>query len=234
MRKITKHPQANAASTPRMQINPAKKQFLHVLHHVEQKSGVPKQFSPELWQEVRVAKQKLSGIAANRFSAVWMPAGVLEHCYFHEVPPMLQACCRILREGGTLLLTVFDIQKVAEFVAKGNLEGLLYTTPAGVQVTALDVLYGYRGELQSGTLTASPNTAFTARTLAHKLQAAGFGQIQVKREGIILWAAAHKLKQAANTTDAKMEIIEEDINKIIRIRDDLERAPEMWNVSLPR
>jgi hypothetical protein len=231
MRKTVKT-KTIAAPKPSQQFDPSKKQVLHIMHHPERESGLARQFANPMWQEIRTAKQKTSGIASNQFHGVWLPSGVLEHCYFHEVPTMLAEIYRLLRVEGVLLMAAFDIQKVAEYVAKGNLEGRLYKTPGGTDITPLDVLYGYRPELQAGNVTANPNTAFTARTLAAKLQTAGFAKIQVKREGMLLWALAHKLVRAEGAP-AQVEIIEEDVNKMMRARDELNKAPEIWTAPSP-
>lgn len=241
MRRTTK---IIAPSKPKLQFDPAKKQVLHVANSTKPFAPLPKQFAEGMWQEIRMGSYsgakphitasllKMSGVASKQFHAAWIPSGNLEQLSFHQVPVALQEMHRVLRDSGTVVISVFDVQRVAEFVAKGNLEGPLYQMPDKTIITAIDVLYGHRPQVQAGDMSVIPNTAFTVRSLAAKLKEAGFNKIQVKREGILLWAVAHKLVQDKNIPP-HIEIIEEDVNQMMRTRDELDKAPEIWTAPSP-
>lgn len=245
MRKKTKATVATKTTKQPLQFDPAKKQILHIHNSPQPSGGLPRQFiDNKHWQEIRMGSYSASnpditaslltmkGVASQKFHAVWLPSGNLEQFYFHEVPIALKEVHRVLQDGGVAVITVFDIQKIAEYVAKGNLEGPLYQVREGLMLSAMDILYGYRPQLQAGNMTVNPNTAFTAHTLATKLNEAGFNKIYIKREGIALSAVAHKLAQD-KSIPAQIEIAEENINNMMRTRDELDKAPEIWTAPSP-
>src|SRR5579863_2738013 len=55
----------------------------------------------------------------------------LEHLYPHEVPLALAEFLRVLKPGGLLLLTLPDLQRVAEMVAADGLEREAYRSASG-------------------------------------------------------------------------------------------------------
>src|SRR5262249_28423134 len=119
----------------------------------------------------------------------------LEHLYAHEVPLALREFHRVLKPGGVVLITLPDLQQAAAFVARGNLEGVLYTSPAG-PISAIDVLFGHRASVERGNVFMAHKTGFTAQTLAQKLHDAGFVNVQVKRDTLALWAHATRQRWA--------------------------------------
>jgi ubiquinone/menaquinone biosynthesis C-methylase UbiE len=164
---------------------------------------VHKQFRGPDWREVRldidrgVAPDILGSIVsmpdvpADAVDAVWSSHN-LEHVYAHEVPKALREFFRVLRPAGVVLITVPDLQHVARSIAKGQLEETLYVSPAG-PIAPLDMVYGHRPSIEQGNKFMAHHTGFTARTLAHKLEQAGFVAVFVKAPGDrALWASARK------------------------------------------
>ena len=178
------------------------KRVLHVGCGAKNPEKLHKTFRSPDWEEVRLdidpaVKPDIVGtmtgmptIADGSYDAVWSSHNV-EHLYAHEVPVAFAEFLRVLKPGGFVLLTMPDLQAVAEHIAKGNLEEPLYQSPAG-PVTPIDVVYGYRPAVARGNLFMAHRTGFTADTLRTKLEAAGFQGLKVERDNLALWAVGYK------------------------------------------
>lgn len=116
----------------------------------------------------------------------------LEHIYAHQVPQALGEFLRVLKPGGFVIITLPDLQKVAESVAQGNLEETLYLSPAG-PITPLDILYGLRSAIKEGQESMAHRTGFTAKTLRKKMENAGFSPVEITHDGLNLWATGYKI-----------------------------------------
>jgi SAM-dependent methyltransferase len=130
-------------------------------------------------------------LATASVDAIWSSHN-LEHLHRHEVPVALAEFLRVLRPGGMLLLTMPDLQKVAELVAADELEDEAYLSPSG-PISPLDMIYGHTPSLAQGNLHMAHKTGFTARTLNQLLAASGFAEVTVTRDGFALWARAYKM-----------------------------------------
>ncbi|BBB91654.1 MAG TPA: methyltransferase domain-containing protein [Methylomusa anaerophila] len=168
------------------------KKFLHVgcgPHNPKRTADI---FPPAEWEEVRLdidANVKpdivgditdMAAVAAAEYDALFSSHN-LEHLYAHQVPLALAEFFRVLKSGGYAIIRVPNIQEVAEEVAKGNLEGLLYTAPAG-QIAAIDILYGFRPSVAAGNYFMAHKTAFTPQTLGMKLVSIGFKDVKLRRD----------------------------------------------------
>jgi hypothetical protein len=165
-----------------------------------------KVFQTPAWRELRLdidpnvepdfvcSVTRMDKVATASVHAVWS-SHTLEHLYPHEVPLALAECYRVLKPGGFVLLTLPDLQKVAELVAADKLDEAAGESSAG-PITPLDMLYGYRPELARGNLFMAHHTGFTATTLGHALVAADFAKVRVRRDGFNLWATGEKLARA--------------------------------------
>ncbi len=192
-------------------------------------------FSTPEWQEVRLdidptvspdivaSMTDLSMIADGEFDAIWSSHNI-EHLYAHEVTQALKEFYRVLKNGGGVHLLCPDLQTIAEYVAKGNLEGLLYQSPAG-PISPLDTIYGLRSAIRMGNHFMAHRTGFTAYTLANHLKAAGFSEIYSKRTEFDLAASGFK-KLEIPAEKAVVKITDKDLNKIMMERDNIEKEPE--------
>jgi predicted SAM-dependent methyltransferase len=129
-------------------------------------------------------------LASASIDAIWSSHN-LEHLHRHEVPVALAEFLRVLRPGGMLLLTMPDLQKIAELVAADELESEAYISPSG-PISPLDMIFGHTPSLAQGNLHMAHKTGFTARTLDQLLAEAGFAETTVTRDGFALWARAYK------------------------------------------
>jgi SAM-dependent methyltransferase len=161
----------------------------------------PAFFAPGEWREVRLdidpgvapdilgSITDMAAVATASFDAVWS-AHNLEHLFAHEVPLALREFRRVLRPGGFALITLPDLQRVAELVAQDRLTEPAYVSPAG-PIAPLDMLYGYGAAIAQGNPFMAHRTGFTARSLEAALVAARFDSVRVVRdESYALWATA--------------------------------------------
>ena len=164
--------------------------------------GMHPAFQGEDWRELRLdvdpsvnpdiicSMIDMHPVATDSIDAIWSSHNI-EHLHRHEVPVALSEFMRVLRPRGQLLLTLPDLQRVAELVASDGLETEAYRSPSG-PITPLDMIYGHTPSLARGNHHMAHKTGFTARTLRQLLGNAGFGEVTVNREGFALWARGYK------------------------------------------
>jgi SAM-dependent methyltransferase len=164
--------------------------------------GLHRSFQRPEWHELRLdinpavnpdvlcSMTDMHPIATGTIDAIWSSHN-LEHLHRHEVPIALGEFKRVLRPSGQLLLTLPDLQRLAELVASDGLEDEAYSSPAG-PITPLDMIYGHTPSLARGNQHMAHKTGFTARTLRQLLIDAGFAGVALQRDGFALWARAQK------------------------------------------
>jgi len=133
----------------------------------------------------------MDGVPGTSVDAVWSSHN-LEHVYAHEVALVFSEFHRVLRPGGKVLVTMPDLQSIANYVTNGRLEDVAYESPAG-PITPLDMIYGHIRSVTGGNEYMAHRTGFSARTLTQKLKDAGFVDVAVKRErDKALWGTAYR------------------------------------------
>jgi SAM-dependent methyltransferase len=181
-----------------------KKIVLHVGCGPRDSDALHPRFRGPEWHELRLdidasVKPDIIGsivdmpaVPDESVDAVWSSHN-LEHVYAHEAIAVLQEFQRVLRPGGEVLVTLPDLQKVAELIAAGKLEDPFYQGPSG-PLMPLDVVYGKGEWIAQGNEFMAHRTGFTAKTLARKLRQAGFCDVDVQRSDsdIALWAAGRR------------------------------------------
>jgi SAM-dependent methyltransferase len=177
--------------------------ILHVGCGGKNKSSLPRHFQGEGWQEIRLdidpqvrpdivaSMLDMQEVADAGTDAVFSSHN-LEHLYPHEVSRALAEFRRVLKADGMAVITLPDLQAVAELIAADKLDDPAYVSPAG-PIAPLDILYGFRPALARGNLYMAHRTGFTARTLAQALLQAGFRKVALQRQraALNLWAIAY-------------------------------------------
>ncbi len=176
---------------------------LHVGCGVIGETGLHERFSGPEWHELRLdvdpgvepdvvaSITDMSPVPDASVDAVYSHHNI-EHIFAHEVPLAMREFFRVLRPGGEVLLATPDLQNVARTIASGRLEDTLYRSGSG-PISALDVVYGLRSDILTGREFMAHRTGFTRGTLARKLGAAGFAEIEVSRAvPFALWARARR------------------------------------------
>ncbi|MFV3131396.1 class I SAM-dependent methyltransferase [Niveispirillum sp. KHB5.9] len=173
---------------------------LHVGCGVADPAKLPDQFfTPGQWRELRydidpdVAPDiigtitDMTNIPTASVDAIWSSHNV-EHLYPHEVPLALAEFRRVLKPGAFALITLPDLQSVAELVAAGKLEEPAYYSSAG-PIAPIDILYGWRLPIANGNHYMAHKTGFVQSSLQRAMEEAGFVGTQVIRDGsFALWA----------------------------------------------
>jgi ubiquinone/menaquinone biosynthesis C-methylase UbiE len=147
--------------------------------------------NPNVKPDIVASMLAMPMITAASVDAVWSSHNI-EHLYAHEVPVALAEFIRVLKPGGLVLLTMPDLQSVAELIVQDKLDEPAYVSPAG-PIAPLDILYGHRPQIALGNVFMAHRTGFTARTLTQVLVSAGFERVRVERgKSFDLWAKGHK------------------------------------------
>jgi SAM-dependent methyltransferase len=116
----------------------------------------------------------------------------IEHIFAHEVPLALSEFLRVLRPGGEALIATPDLEAVGKALAAGRLEEVLYRAEVG-EISALDVVYGLRSDIEGGREYMAHRTGFSARTLGRRLRQAGFVQVRTTHGAEFgLWARGRR------------------------------------------
>ncbi len=132
--------------------------------------------------EIRNAPEPLQARAT-----LWLLAAL-----FVSLPIALGEFVRVLRPGGRLLLTLPDLQSVAELVVRDQLETEAYMSPSG-PITPLDMIFGHGASLARGDHHMAHKCGFTVTTLRGLLDEAGLVGVKVwQGKACDIWATGYK------------------------------------------
>ena len=179
------------------------KRFLNVGCGSAGPERLPECFQQPEWQQIRLdinpAVQPdiianltdLSAVETNSMEAVYSSHNI-EHLYLHETVIALKEMHRVIRPGGFLLITLPDLQQVAQLVAQGKLSEEIYRSPVG-PITPLDMLYGHQASVAEGNTYMAHKSGFDKHSLSAALLNAGFNEARVTADTHYnLWGYAQK------------------------------------------
>jgi predicted SAM-dependent methyltransferase len=167
------------------------RQKLHRHFHGSEWREIRLDLDPAVHPDIVCSITDMRPVAGNTVDAIWSSHN-LEHLQRHEVPQALAEFIRVLKPNGLLLLTLPDLQQVAQFVVEDRLEDQAYYSSSG-PITPLDMIFGHTASLAHGNLFMAHRTGFTARTLNKALVEAGFVEVSLRAgTAFDLWATAHK------------------------------------------
>lgn len=188
---------------------PGKKQLLHVGCGTASRERLPACFQSEDWKEIKLdidpkvkpdiiaSLTDMGPVRTESMDAVWSSHS-LEHLEGFEVSQALSEIQRVLKPTGFALITLPDLQQIAKLIAEGQVDNVIYTSPAG-PITALDMLFGHQASIARGNHYMAHRTGFTAKRLGVKLTEAGFTEVRIKTgKSFDLWAVA--IKESFETT----------------------------------
>ena len=167
------------------------RQKLHPHFHGPEWREIRLDLDPAVGPDIVCSMTDMSPISASTIDAVWSSHN-LEQLQRHEVPLALAEFIRVLKPQGLLLLTLPDLQQVAQLVVEDRIEDQAYLSSSG-PITALDMIFGHTASLARGNQLMAHRTGFTARMLQKVLVEAGFVQVSLRAgTAFDLWATAHK------------------------------------------
>jgi len=178
--------------------------LLHVGCGPKRKEHTTAGFNVPDWHEIRFdidvgaapdvigTMTDMSAVASGSIDAIFSSHNI-EHLYPHEVPIALAEFHRVLQPDGFVVITCPDLKSVCALVAADQLTEAAYNAPAG-PIAPIDILYGYRPQLERGNLYMAHRCGFTERVLGQTLLAAGFKSVaSTARPWIFdLWAIGSK------------------------------------------
>jgi hypothetical protein len=177
--------------------------LLHVGAGSPSKRPLPMCFQGDDWMEVRVDIDKrvkpnivasltdMKGVPDARSHAVFS-SHTHEHLNDFEVSKGFSEIVRVLRPGGFLLMNVPDLVQVAQMIADGKADEVLYQSNAG-PVRPIDMMFGHQLSIQNGNGYMAHRTGFTAARLERFCIEAGFSDVRVRTgRQWDLWAVAVK------------------------------------------
>ncbi|WP_206696866.1 class I SAM-dependent methyltransferase [Marinomonas algicola] len=146
---------------------------------------------PSLEPDIVADITDLSHVKTNSVDAIYSSHN-LEHLNLHQVDTALKQILNTLKPGGFFLVTLPDIQVVAEWVAEGKLMEVMYQSPMG-PIRPIDVLFGHQGAIEKGNQFMAHKCGFDKNSLAEALTLAGFQEVRVMTdEHANLWGYAVK------------------------------------------
>jgi len=167
------------------------RQKLHPHFHGPEWREIRLDLDPAVGPDIVCSITDMRPISASTIDAIWSSHN-LEHLQRHEVPLALAEFIRVLKPQGLLLLTLPDLQQVAQLVVEDRIEDQAYLSSSG-PITALDMIFGHTASLARGNQLMAHRTGFTARMLQKVLVEAGFVQVSLRAgTAFDLWATAHK------------------------------------------
>ncbi len=179
-----------------------KKHVLHVGCGGYNPKMLNERYRNEEWKEIRLDINKdvrpdilasltdMSAVESNSVDAVWSSHNV-EHLYAHDVPIALGEFLRVLKPGGHALITLPDLQQIAEYIIEDRLDEVIYESPIG-PITGVDFIFGHGESIAQGNHYMQHLTGFTATSLKNCLGKAGFVRLNAWFSPFNLWVEAFK------------------------------------------
>ena len=118
------------------------------------------------------------GIAEGSVDAVWSSHNLEHLSALTKSRGLSRSSCGCLSSAGRLMITLPDLQQVAEFIVADRLDDVAYVSPAG-PITPLDCLFGHGQAIAAGRELMAHRTGFTATTLRRQFERAGFVDVRV-------------------------------------------------------
>ena len=157
--------------------------------NLDHRDAVP-EFDPEIQNQTNwvVDDHMLTGIPDEHFDVVYSHH-VLEHISPEHTVETVKECLRVLKPKGRLMIFVPDVQYIAQWVAEGKLDAVLYKTENGFEITPRRILWGaqrYPGDAHKNgfTMQTLRTTMFAAGCSAEEVSVAQDGDFAI---GIVVW-----------------------------------------------
>jgi predicted SAM-dependent methyltransferase len=200
-----------------------KQKFLHIGCGLKRKESTTPVFNTDDWEEVTLDIDKrnnpdilasftdLSGIKSSSFDAIFSSHNI-EHIFYHEALIAIKEFYRILKPNGYIYILCPDLVSVCEALIERGPNEPLYNTSNGSYVAASDMLYGWRGPIESGNKFMAHKFGYSEKTLISAFQKGGFSNIvsSVKKQRfeICLLACCDELYNTSKNDNDKKSMID--------------------------
>lgn len=167
------------------------------------RQNLPSCFAGEEWHHIRIdidssvkpdivsSLTDIQQIPDEYADVVWSSHS-LEHLEAYNVSQALAEMYRMLKPDGYALITMPDLQSLAQLVVEGKLLDVMYESPMG-PIRTIDMLYGHGPSLQAGHKHMAHRSGLDATSLGKLLVDAGFQEIRIRQGRCYdLWAYAFK------------------------------------------
>lgn len=181
--------------------------FLHVGCGPKKKEQTTFIFNSEKWEEVRFDIDKshnpdiigsmtnMSMIDDNSFDAVFSSHNI-EHLFYHEAEIAVKEFYRILKPSGYVFLLCPDIIEACKAVYENGPNSKLYSTAAGIDISPIDVIYGWRLSIKNGNEYMAHKFGYSEQSLISLFKNGNFLNIASASRGnhydIVLLASKEK------------------------------------------
>jgi SAM-dependent methyltransferase len=175
--------------------------LLHIGCGKADRTRLPECFQDKCWQEIRLdidpavqpdivsSITEMTAVDTGSMDAVWSSHN-LEHLEDFQVPQALTEIRRVLKPGGFALITLPNLERIAQLVVEGKVDEVIYVSPAG-PITPLDMLFGHQASIARGNSYMAHRTGFTNKRLGCRLIEAGFDEVRIlPGQAYDLWAIA--------------------------------------------
>ena len=220
------------------------KRVLHIFSGAKGNERLHKLYTGEGWEEIRMdpfpahapditgSWEELQHVPDTCMDAIWA-----SHC-IQRISPIdltriLEQCLRVLKLGGSMLVTTPDLLSVSKAIWEGKLPTESVHRIGQPIITPIDLLYGAFRDVP-GPVPLIHKNAFTAPSLGLAFKKAGFFNIEIKRsDDFVLWGIAHKLASGAPNKQEKIIVNDKFAPRSSQIApsgliDELNVPPYLW------
>jgi hypothetical protein len=172
---------------------------------------------PDVMPDILCDAREIWKMEPRQYDAVYCSHN-LEHFHWHDVQKVLKGFSLVLKKDGFAYIRVPDLLGVMRYVAENNLDltDPLYTAINGYPMAALDVIYGWRKQVESsGADFFCHKTGFSLATLVAVLKENRFKFVYSRKSSLELSAIAfmlppgHEITALLGLTDSECYKTEE-------------------------
>ena len=147
---------------------------------------------PGVQPDIIACLTSMTDVPDNIVDGLWSSHSV-EHLFAHQVPLAFREFHRVLKPGGTMLVTMPDLEAACQWIVDGKSEVQVPGVKSTAPITPMDMIYGWRHPIAKGRIFMAHRTGFTSQSLGGIILRAGFPQVQMRKGNMLdLWAIAKK------------------------------------------
>jgi len=198
-----------------------KLKLLHVGCGPKNREQTTNIFNSEDWEEIRFDIDKshnpdilgsmtdMSMIEGGSIDAVYSSHNI-EHLFLHEAEVAIKEFYRVLKPSGYVFLLCPDIIAACKAAYENGPDSGLYNTNAGITISPIDVIYGWRRSIKAGNEFMAHKYGYSEKTLISLFSKCGFiSFVSASRQNhydIVLLATKGELLKGKNTEETNKNL----------------------------